>query len=329
MNNYLYANLATGKISKGISGGGQAGNLPVFIIGEENKFNLYFLDFPKPATYPSPALGDNFFYEPKTQVINTDITIRAGTKIGEYIINETIAANSNNLNRTATVINVNGISSTFKPTSVFPSGGGESEAGEFNLKYVHTGIATISILGSITLSGPTPVEGSIPSAIGDLPYFYSAYDIQRALQNFGDRTVAIYYSPYITGVQTFVAGSFNFSIPFSSPEAIRALPITNGIVSVNQTGDNSYNYLYTNSFPFNVTSDSFQNFESTSLPSGSSNLNLTLNGAAGKYGALNFNSPDWSAVIGSNEETTIWIEIVTSNQVVAQGSAILRKRLTS
>lgn len=317
MNNYLYANLATGKISKGISGGGQSGNLPTFIIGEENKFNLYFLDFPKPSTYPSPALGDNFFYEPKTQVINTDITIRAGTKIGEYIINETIAANANNLDRTISGIMEGSGSAIFKPTAkaTFIPGGGV---------YDFSGVVSVIINGIVSTSGPTPVEG----ALGPLPYYFSSYEIQQVVQKHGDTYVRANYFPLaffepLSNNPTLI--SQNFGRLIYTPASATAFPIIPGVVTVIQTGDYSYTFNYQNSFSYQMTGAAPVAPNSPGSPGG----NSSLLGPAGKYGLLNFNSPDWNAIIGSNEEATIWVEIVIANQVVAQGSAILRKRLTS
>jgi hypothetical protein len=320
MNNYLYANLANGKISNGISGAGQSGNLPLFILGEENKYNLYFTDFPKPTLYPSPALGDNFFYEPKTQVLNVPYTIRAGTRSGPAIISETIASNTNNLDRTITASSV--ISNLFEfKTALKISTGNQPPFGA-----IEWGTASYQMSGAIGLSGAiptTPVEGFFNTGIGTLPYFYSGFEIQNLVQKYGDGVTATIYAPFPD--EAYPGGSANYS-----SDTIRQTLPSSGITAVQQTGDYSYAFSYSNfifatrSYPSYDNPPTYQPIEATIVSSSST----SLLGPAGKYGTINFNSPDWNTLIGNNDEVQIWLEIIVSNQTVAQGSAILRKKLS-
>jgi hypothetical protein len=101
MNNYLSLNLVNGRLGR-IAGGGR----PKFVLDEQNKVQLYVLDFPKPSTYPINSLADAYAYEiiPR-DFSGSSVMLKAGVRGGSTILatsslsnlptNLTINSNSN------------------------------------------------------------------------------------------------------------------------------------------------------------------------------------------------------------------------------------------
>ena len=62
-------------------------------------------------------------------------------------------------------------------------------------------------------------------------------------------------------------------------------------------------------------------------------FNATLNNSSGsayfgKYGDLDFTSSSWSSIIGTKKEVPIWMEARIGNETIAQGNAILCRKMT-
>ena len=66
---------------------------------------------------------------------------------------------------------------------------------------------------------------------------------------------------------------------------------------------------------------------------GTPSFNTTLNNSSGsayfgKYGDLDFTSSSWSSIIGTKKEVPIWMEARIGNETIAQGNAILCRKMT-
>jgi len=62
-------------------------------------------------------------------------------------------------------------------------------------------------------------------------------------------------------------------------------------------------------------------------------LSVTLNNVSassnpGKYGYLDFSSSSWDSVIGTKVETPIWMEAMIGSDTIAQGNAIICRKMT-
>jgi hypothetical protein len=62
-------------------------------------------------------------------------------------------------------------------------------------------------------------------------------------------------------------------------------------------------------------------------------FNATLNNSSGsayfgKYGDLDFTSSSWSSIIGTKKEVPIWLEARIGSETIAQGNAILCRKMT-
>jgi hypothetical protein len=87
--------------------------------------------------------------------------------------------------------------------------------------------------------------------------------------------------------------------------------------SVYATSDSSYSFVYRGTATFPVVPKNNAG-ESSS----------TFIATPGKFSNLDFTNPSWQSLLGSGDEVEIWIDAVLDNKVVAQGSAILRKKLS-
>lgn len=85
------------------------------------------------------------------------------------------------------------------------------------------------------------------------------------------------------------------------------------------------------------TSDYSFSYFGTQLISAASYIipafNATLNNSSGsayfgKYGDLDFTSSSWSSIIGTKKEVPIWMEARIGNETIAQGNAILCRKMT-
>lgn len=263
MNNYLYANLATGKIGRSQTGGGK----PIFTIGESNKTQIYFLDYPNP-NYPSQALNDGFAFYPQPISQSQILTLKVGQAIGQEIISDNTWSN-------------------------LPENVSFNISKNGNLIYINT--SPTAITGGITINATLGYEVGFP------PTSFSQSDSFRYFAN--------------TPISQLKYGLDNVAKVFLLGD--QALSIS----SISQLDD--YNIVYIYEVSGSVTSGT------TILSSGITTSNNTLSGPSGKYGTLDFTSPLWENIIGNNNEAEIWIDVMLGSSTVAQGAAILRKRLTS
>jgi hypothetical protein len=344
MNNYLFANISSGKLS-----GRRGGGIPVFTLGEENPSQIYFLDYPKPTSYTPtsyPPLGDPFTISTNTiNKNNSTFTLRAGSAIGPAI---TAQSSWSNLPNT--------IASTYTAeyvqTSIFPIFNGPLLSG------------SISISGEISLS-PAPAFSSFR--------IRAQYRVARALTNsyvLGDPKFTNWvYIPYYASesdiaaaLEEVYAGLIEFKIISNSQQLEIIDPPTPAISG----GDAFSQQLQAKEFTLNQQRYNLEKSSGTStdspilvVQSGEFSffyqitgeaIKTTISGATdlivfqgatdveidtsrlitpyGKYANINFNNPAWDTFIGNENEKQIWLDAVLDNKVVAQGPAILRKKLS-
>jgi len=289
MNNYIYANLSTGKISRSNSGG-----IPVFTIGEQNPVQVYFLDYNKPATYNSsiPPLGDPYTYtlEPINKG-SSSLTIRLGNRIDSVISSQSSWSNlPTNINFSFGVSVQNVLVSINQSVSVL--------TGTVNCSQQPiSGLATCSFQVSV-VTGPDGATTGLGTSY-TLPYFFSIYDVTQMADSFAS----------LVGIRTNATINQNSSEP--DPFQGKA---------VYQTSDSGYAFSYRGSSGVRLATN-------TNAPS-SSQSTSNLIAASGKYSNLDFTNPAWQTLLGSNQEVEIWIDVILDNNIVAQGPAILRKKLS-
>lgn len=260
MNNYIYANLVTGKIGKTQSGGGK----PVFTVGELNETQIYFLDYPNP-NYPAGALNDGFAFSAQSADQNQPLTIRTGPAIGQVIASQNIWYSL--------------------PTNV-----------TFNI--------TKGDSSFFINTYPVSVSGNI-SVRGNMSYTLNSIGL-----------------PPITRYQKYSFTYFS-GMPLSElkTELDNLMNLFNTVPRaasrISQIDDYSIYY----------TSYSSPRIDDASM-SVTTGLN-NLRSASGKYSSLDFTSNQWDLLIGNNNETEIWIDVMLGSSIVAQGPAILRKKLST
>jgi hypothetical protein len=356
MNNYLFANLATGKIS-----GKRGGGAPVFTLGEENPTQVYFLDYPKPSSYSAstPPLGDAYAFSVNPVNKNgVTFNLRCGPAIESAIIDQ---ASWSDLPSTVTGVYTAdyqvtsgkiGISGeiSLNPT---PSGGVFRIRVPYKIKtsitYGSTGFAPS------TTTGPTQYSRWVY-----IPYFASESDIELALSEaysglidfiFGiselpiidvSQQLPIGLAEYLSSQQRFNKEIEKYNLD-KSAKASKA--------NVIQSGDFTFFYSISGT---TIPTTNVEWIDSTYTPPGSPTPvtvkvskttttevvfdgvpNVEINTSSliapyGKYGNLNFNSPAWETFLGSENEKEVWIDAAlgSSPKVVAQGRAILRKKLS-
>jgi hypothetical protein len=357
MNNYLFANIATGKLT-----GKRGGGSPVFTVGEQNPTQIYFLDYAKPEPingtggYPAstPPLGDAYSFSTNTVNKNSSsLIIRAGSSIGTSIINQSSWANLPSV--------VNGkFTGEFQPTGGAITG-------------------SVSLNGEILLS-PTPVSGVFRIRTSAtkwvyLPYFASENDVKNAIFQMFDSVIQ-FTSGELDLLDPMPIRNVDFSLPPtppqdwiyngpsgtpSTPNSFNVFPApqdsNNSIwlqyvefinnqerynkdiqkynneikkfnqqstvvetpLYVSQTGDFSFYYNIIGFTKPGVTINTSQTFEIDTS---------NLLAPTGKYANLDFSSPSWLTLLGSENEKEIWLDAVLDNRVVAQGKAIIRKKLS-
>jgi hypothetical protein len=355
MNNYLFANIATGKLT-----GKRGGGTPVFTVGEQNPTQIYLLDYAKPGSYPAsiPPLGDAYSFS--INPVNKDsssLTIRVGSPIGQSIVNQSSWSNLPSV-----------VSGSF--TGEFqPTGGAVTGA--------------VSLNGEISLS-PTPVSGVFRIRTSAtkwvyLPYFASENDVKNAIFQMFESVIRFTDSGKLDELDEIPIKNVDYNLPPTPPQnwAYRgpfdivsfegkfpssSLGSTNASdfnsvwlnyvefinnqerynkdiqkynnevkkfnqqstlietpLYVSQTGDFSFYYNIIGFTKPGVTINTSQTFEIDTS---------TLLAPRGKYANLDFSSPSWDTLLGSDNEKEVWLDAVLDNRVVAQGRAIIRKKLS-
>jgi hypothetical protein len=340
MNNYIFANLATKKLSSRAGSG-----TPIFTLGEENPTQVYFLDYPKPSSYSAstPPLGDAF-----TQSTNT-INKNSSTFVLRFgnAIDSTITQQSSWSNLPSTISGQ--YVAQYEQTSSYPR---DSEG-------VLLG-GSLSITGNISLS-PSPSFGAfkIRAAYRDatrltnnynisnkkftnwvyIPFYASEVDIALALEEIysnlidfkiftSSEELEIIDPPDPLGFdQELKASEFTLNQQRYNLERSSSSVGTSKI-NVIQSGDFSFFYsirgtAIVSAAPGRSPSEIvFKNAIDTEIQTNE------LSAPYGKYASINFNSPQWDALLGNENEKEIWVDAVLDNKVVAQGTAILRKKLS-
>lgn len=277
MNNYLSLNPVTGRLSK-FAGGSR----PIFTVGEQNKIQLYVIDFPKPITYPSGALSDGFSYSTESQDFNSqNITLRAGIRGGNAIISQSSLSNlPNNI-----IANTN-VSRTFLQGSTFDVN--ISYQGSFDFSSIATQDSTFYLQFTQT---STPLVLQTPKLSLNSPIS----QINEAIFN-------IFYS-------------LNRSLTSVSLIASTTLSQT-----LNQLTDTLFSYSY----EFSIHSIRFDYDATLTSTINASNMKSNY----GKYGTLDFTSNQWNTILGSKNESEIWLEAMVGGQTISQGPALITKKMT-
>lgn len=288
MNNYLSLNLVSGKLSK-FAGGGK----PKFVLNENNAVQLYVLDFPNPSTYPTASLGDAFGELTTRNFNSTPITINIGKRGDSKIISSSTLSNLPN--------NFDVAAKTLVTTT---TSGDRSR---------------VSFSGTISVS-PIPEQSSL----------FSLTVVGSGIERWGGTSFTrTQKSPFFSFDTSFsnIEGIFLQSIAYCASETLDAaisnfvgctrLDFYNKVI---QNSDYSYSFEYT-----------YETCSST--PTSSLGLSISIDSSKaspnyGKYGYLDFSSPSWDSIIGTKNEAPIWIEAMIGGDTVAQGYAIICKKMT-
>jgi hypothetical protein len=154
-----------------------------------------------------------------------------------------------------------------------------------------------------------------------------------------------------------IGSLFSFTVTFSGGSVLQSL--TSPVFSFENTAsqikaiiDNtinlaSYKYFFTvqsGGAVSDITSNLYQTSDYSYSFFGNQNLtfievpvdtqiNISLNNVSassnpGKYGSLDFSSVNWTPIIGTKKEVPIWMEAMIDNETIAQGNAILCRKMT-
>jgi hypothetical protein len=345
MNNYLFANISSGKLT-----GRRGGGIPVFTLGEENPSQIYFLDYPKPTSYTPtsyPPLGDPFTISTNTiDKNNSQFTLRAGTAIGPAI---TAQSSWSNLPNTIAAT----YTAEYVQTSSFPvDSNGQLLSG------------SISISGEISLS-PAPAFSSfrIRAQYTEvrvsrnnyfftnpkftnwvyIPYYASESDIAAALEEMYAGLIEFKVISNSRQLEIIDPPTPASSGPDAFPQQLQAKDFTlnqqrynleksfgtstNSPIMVIQSGEFSFFYQI-NGEAIKTTISGATDLIAFRDASNVEIDTSRLVAPYGKYANINFNNPAWDTFIGNENEKQIWLDAVLDNKVVAQGPAILRKKLS-
>lgn len=326
MNNYININLVSGKITRARGGG-----RPIFTLNESNASQFYILDYARPSTYTSTELGDAFTQtiSPVDKDANT-LTINIGERIDSAIISNSSWSNLND-------------SVVFNQSVTFGTSFVDTDArGTIDTDIIYK-IATTTTYDAIVLLEPTPVEGyyffNISYSDGGGSYTYKDY---KDKSRFFVKTIPSISTSARTSILTYqssdedIKNALNLALASLAAKSLeriqKVIPISEEVAKaygVSLSIMRVINFVRINDFSFSFTMESLIRFFSLSSPLfGLSSLNSNINSANGKFGSLNFNDPQWTTIIGNNNETEIWMDALLDGKVIAQGSAMLRKKLT-
>jgi hypothetical protein len=266
------------------------GGRPKFVLDEQNEVQLYVLDFPKPSTYPPDSLSDAYAYEiiPR-DFSGSSVTLRAGVRGGSAIIS------TNSFFNLPTNLALNSSANASLNLVEFSS---QQKVLLYDVFFSTSSIPSSGSLFSFTVTvaltfGGSTMTRTVTSATFSLDNQLS--EINKILDN------------TINVANSVISDSSNTNL---APEV--------GVLY--QASDYAYSYnkiinLTTAGGVTNVT------------------LSVTLNNVSassnpGKYGYLDFSSPSWDSVIGTKVETPIWMEAMIGSDTIAQGNAIICRKMT-
>jgi hypothetical protein len=95
-------------------------------------------------------------------------------------------------------------------------------------------------------------------------------------------------------------------------------------------GEITSNFIQTSDYSYSFSGNQLLTF--IEVPT-NTQINISLNNVSassnpGKYGSLDFSSLNWNSVIGTKKEVPIWMEAMIDNETIAQGNAILCRKMT-
>jgi hypothetical protein len=264
------------------------GGRPTFTLNELNDVQIYLLDYPIPVTYPVEALGDAFSEITTRDFNNQVLTINVGARGQNKIISTTSFFN----------LPTNIISST---TS--------------NVFYINLAEGTSTIRANYDVKfsvSPTPIIGSLFSFTATFGYGGSIFSNTSAVFSF-ENTIS-----EIKNILSTVI--YDTAVSFYTNYDSGGSFINEFTTNLYQTSDYSFSFIGNHTMSF------------VTLPPTVS-FNVTLNNVSassnpGKYGSLDFSSLNWNSVIGTKKEVPIWMEAMIDNETIAQGNAILCRKMT-
>lgn len=264
------------------------GGRPKFILDEQNEVQLYVLDFPKPSTYPPDSLSDAYAYE----VTPRDFS-------GSSVTLRAGVRGGGAIISTSSFFNLpTNISVASNSNVIYANiAGSSNKSAIYNLFFSIEPITTLGSLFSFTITfSDASTSRSVTS---------SNFSFQNTLSEIKSILDNAFFA---------VSSEFYFAVQ-SGSGGIEALSS-----NLYQVSDYSYS--------FNGT----QTLRGIELPSPVS-FNVTLNNVnassnPGKYGYLDFSSPSWDAIIGTKNEATIWMEAMIGSDTIAQGNAIICRKMT-
>ena len=291
MNNYLSINLVNGKLTR-YAGGSK----PRFILGEQNEVQIYCLDFSQPTTYPTDALGDAFS-EITTRDFNSKvITINAGKRGDSKILSTSSFFNLPN--NFATGVNIQQEVNTIQYDE-------------------DTTREQVSFSGIVSLQ-PIPEESSL-----------------FRITSYASATKPNGPNPPLQYNSSLTSPYFSFNNPSEASKTIdenienttrnlcNFLTVYSAIPTyknISQISDYSFSFQYIYVLNWSSSTGSFS--ASASIDTSRATANF------GKYGYLDFSSPSWDAIIGTKNEAEIWMEAMIGSDTIAQGNAIICRKMT-
>jgi len=265
------------------------GGKPRFILDEQNEVQLYVLDFPKPSTYPPDSLADAYAYEIIPRDFSgSSVTLRAGVRGGSAIIS------TNSFFNLPTNLALNSSANASLNLVEFSFG---QKVLLYDVFFSTSSIPSSGSLFSFTVTvsatyGVTTTTRTVASATFSLDNQLS--EINKILDN------------AINVANSIISDSSNTNL---APEV--------GVLY--QASDYAYSY------------NKIINLNSADVTDVT--LSVTLNNVSassnpGKYGYLDFSSSSWDSVIGTKVETPIWMEAMIGSDTIAQGNAIICRKMT-
>jgi len=309
MNNYININLVSGKITRARGGG-----RPIFTLNENNASQIYILDYARPSTYTSTELGDAFTQtiSPVDKDANT-LTINIGERIDSAIISNSSWSNLNDsvVSNQSVTFGTSFVDSNY----VFGT----------NNRFYQIIITTTTYDAIVSLE-PSPVSG----------YYYLNINYSdgggkyTSPGNTQVKTIPAFSTSSRTSILTYqssdedIINALNVALASISAKSLdriqSVIPFTEvtipGRPDVKVSKMQAINFVRINDFSFSFTIESIVYYFPLSSPSfGLSFLNSNINSANGKFGSLNFNDPQWTTIIGNNNETEIWMDALLDGKV--------------
>lgn len=264
------------------------GGKPRFILDEQNEVQLYVLDFPKPSTYPPDSLADAYAYE----IIPRDFS---GSSV-------TLRAG------------VRGGSAIISTNSFFnlPTNLALNSSANASLNKV-TSSAKVLLYDVFFSTSPIPSSGSLFSFTVTVSPNYSSSTYTRTVTS-----AAFSFDNRLSEINKILDITINTANSIIDDTSNALLIPEAGVLY--QVSDYAYSYN-------KIMALSNTGFLNTVTLSVTLN-NVSASSNPGKYGYLDFSSSSWDSVIGTKVETPIWMEAMIGSDTIAQGNAIICRKMT-